>query len=187
MSLSRVMYILLFFVICWSAYYLLDNYDAADIQVTPNLELPMFSGDRISNISYDAQGVRNHIISAVHLDYYSRSGNTIFESPTLRIYGNGDQLEWEITAQRGILTKNKVLTLYDRVLAKNLLEDSSFDKMSTARLSIQLGNRDFWTETSVQLNGAQFEITGQAMKGNFSNHSALLYNHVQGKYENIAP
>ncbi|QSA19731.1 LPS export ABC transporter periplasmic protein LptC, partial [Vibrio furnissii] len=32
-----------------------------------------------------------------------------------------------------------------------------------------------------------FETRGQAMKGNFGNHSAVLYNHVQGRYETLTP
>ncbi len=187
MSLSRIIYILLFFVAAWSGYYLLENQREADIQVSPNLELPTFSGDTLTNTSYNTQGIRNYVITSTHLDYYAKSGNTIFEKPILQIYQDGKVTEWKITAEKGILTSNKILTLYDNVIANNLLTDSSFDSMTTAKLSIDLVSRDFWTETKVNLQGLQFKTVGQSMKGNFSDQNALLYNHVQGRYENLAP
>lgn len=187
MSLSRILYTILIFVASWSAYYLLDKEKSADIQVAPNLELPMFSGNTVENISYDSQGVRNYVITSVHFEYFAKSGNTIFDSPVLKVFQEGTRQEWEITAKRGILTKEHVLTLYDNVLAENLLEDSGFDTMKSARLSIQLDNKDFWTETQVDMSGPQFETQGQAMKGNFADKSAVLYNHVQGRYETFTP
>jgi len=187
MSLSRILYTLLIFAATWCGYYLMDNAHKADIQVTPNLELPTFSGNTLSNTSYGTKGIRNYEITSLHLDYYAKSGNTIFEKPILRIYQNGKIIEWKIVAEKGILTSNKILTLYDNVIANNLLADSSFDSMKAARLSINLINRHFWTETKVSLQGPQFQTMGQAMKGNFADQKALLYNHVQGKYENITP
>ncbi|QMV13209.1 LPS export ABC transporter periplasmic protein LptC [Vibrio spartinae] len=187
MSLARTIYILLFFIICWSIYYLIDNERKANVQVAPNTELPMFSGEHLSNISYGADGVRSYTITSTHLDYYAKSGNTIFEHPILQVYRDGRVMEWKVTAQRGILTKNKILTLYDNVIGKNLLENSSFESLETAKLSMQLDNRNFWTDTPVLLKGPLFETQGQAMKGNFADHNALLYNHVQGRYENLAP
>lgn len=187
MSLSRIIYTLLVFIAAWSGYYLLENEHKADIQVAPNLELPSFSGETLTNTSYGIKGIRNYVITSTHLDYYAKSGNTIFEQPVLKVYQDGKIVEWKITAEKGILSSNKILTLYDNVVAHNLLADSSFDSMTTAKLSIDLVSRDFWTETKVHLQGPQFKTTGQSMKGNFADQNALLYNHVQGRYENLAP
>ncbi len=187
MSLSRILYTILIFVASWSAYYLIDKNQSADIQVAPNTELPMFSGTNLDNISYNADGVRSYVIISTHLDHYAKSGNTIFDAPILKVYQQGTKQEWEITAKRGILTKDNVLTLYDDVIAKNLLDDSGFDKLTTSRMSINLQSRDFWADNQVDLTGPQFETIGQAMKGNFGDHSAVLYNHVQGRYETLTP
>ncbi len=187
MTLSRILYTILFFVASWSAYYLIDKEQTADIQVAPNMELPMFSGINLDNTSYNDEGVRSYVITSTHLDHYAQSGNTIFDAPILKIYREGTNQEWEITAKRGILSKNNVLTLYDDVIAKNLLDDSGFDKLTTTRMSIHLENRDFWADNPVDLNGPQFETHGQAMRGNFGDHSAVLYNHVQGRYETLTP
>ncbi|MDE1334888.1 LPS export ABC transporter periplasmic protein LptC [Vibrio aestuarianus] len=187
MSLSRVLYVILIFTTSWSAYYLLDKEQKPDIQVAPNLELPLFSGKNLDNVSYNEQGIRSYVILSTHLDHYSKSGDTIFQYPILKVFREGTTQEWEITAKRGVLDEEHVLTLYDDVLAKNLLPDSGFDTLSTIKMSIQLDNRDFWADNQVDLVGPQFETTGQAMKGNFAENDAVLYNHVQGRYETLTP
>ncbi|SJL83632.1 LPS export ABC transporter periplasmic protein LptC [Vibrio palustris] len=187
MSVSRVIYAVLILVSLSSLYYLLDSEDEADIQVKPNTELPMFSGNNLNNVSYNDDGVRSYVIQSKHLDYYAKSGDTIFQSPILKVYQQGTKQEWQVTAQRAVLSKKQVLTLYDDVVAKNLLTTSSFEKMTTSKLSIKLDSRDFWANNPVDLIGPQFETHGQAMKGNFADNSAVLYNHVQGRYENLTP
>ncbi len=187
MSLSRILYTILFCVASWSAYYLIDKEKTADIQVPPNSELPVFSGTNLDNVSYNESGVRSYVITSAHLDHYAKSGNTIFDTPVLKIYREGSKQEWEITAKRGILAKDNVLTLYDNVIVNNLLDESGFDKLTTARMSIHLRNRNFWTDNSVDINGPQFETNGQSMKGNFHDNSAVLYKHVQGRYETLTP
>jgi lipopolysaccharide export system protein LptC len=121
------------------------------------------------------------------LEYYSASGNTTFNLPILYVYRDGTIVEWKISAKRGILAKNQVLTLYDNVVAENMIEGASFDTLETTKLSIQLGNNDFWTENDVVMKGAQFENFSHALKGNFTDQVAELYNHVQGVYENQVP
>ncbi|WP_071196729.1 LPS export ABC transporter periplasmic protein LptC, partial [Vibrio cholerae] len=69
MSLSRIVYVLLLFIASWSLYYLLGQEQDSKIQVAPNLELPMFSGENLENISYDEQGIRNYVITSIHLDH----------------------------------------------------------------------------------------------------------------------
>jgi lipopolysaccharide export system protein LptC len=187
MSLSRSIYIVLVVLSAWLTYYLNIEHNPVDIQVTPNLELPMFSGNDVVNTTYSPLGIRNYKITSVNLDYYAKSGNTTFNAPILNVYRDGTIVEWKISAKRGILTKNQVLTLYDDVVAENLIEGASFDTLKTSKLSIQLTNNDFWAENDVVMQGAQFQTLSHAMKGNFTSQVAELYNHVQGVYENLEP
>ena len=187
MSLSRIGYLLLAFIISWSTYYLIERSDGYDIQVEPNTELPMFSGENLTNTSFNEQGIRSYVITSVRLDHFATSGDTIFDHPVLKVYKEGTTQEWEVTAEQGTLDKEHVLTLRTNVLAKNLLPESGFDTMSTEILSIQLDNRDFWADNQVTLVGPQFETVGQAMKGNFAENNATLYNNVQSRYETVTP
>lgn len=187
MSLSRILNIILIGVCAWLIYSINKDNQQADIQVSPNIELPVFSGNELTNTTYNQQGIRNYQITSTSLDYYSNSGNTTFNAPTLQVYRDGTIVEWKISAKRGILTKNNVLTLYDDVTAENLLEGASFDTLTTSKLSIHMSSNDFWTENDVLLKGAQFETLSHAVKGNFSDQVAELYNHVQGRYEILKP
>ncbi len=187
MNLSRIGYILLILIAGYSIYYLIDSRSSDAIQVSPDLELPTLSGEKVDNASYTETGIRSYRITSDHIDYYAQRGNTKFLNPVLYIYRDGDLLEWKVTADRGELNKQNVLTLYNNVLANNLLPDASFDTMSTDKLNIQLDNRDFWADNSVLLLGPAFENKGNAVKGNFHDNIATLFNRVQGRYENLAP
>mgnify|MGYP001356955800 FL=1 len=187
MSLSRIIYAILLMIAAYSAYYLYGAGQVTAIQVTPDLELPALSGQNVDNTNYTESGVRNYRVVAQYLDHYAESGNTVFDYPVLFVYREGETKEWEITADRGILNKEQVLTLYDNVLAKNLLPDASFDTMATKKLFIKLDNRDFWADTPVLLVGPSFETKGNAMKGNFAENVATLFNKVQGRYETLTP
>jgi lipopolysaccharide export system protein LptC len=59
--------------------------------------------------------------------------------------------------------------------------------MATRELLIDLTDRNFWADTQVLLVGPLFETKGQAMKGNFRDNVATLYNKVQGRYETLTP
>ncbi|MBW3697470.1 LPS export ABC transporter periplasmic protein LptC [Vibrio sp. T187] len=187
MSLSRILYLILIFICTWSAYYLYDKESSHTVQVAPNLELPMFSGKKLDNITYNPDGIRSHQIESTHLDHYAKSGDTIFENPILSVFRDGHTIEWQVTARRAVMSEDQELTLYDNVVVKNLLPDASFDTMTTDKFIIELVSRDFRSDTPVHMIGPQFETEGQAMKGNFDSNTATLFNNVQGRYETLTP
>ncbi|MGF1752487.1 LPS export ABC transporter periplasmic protein LptC [Vibrio makurazakiensis] len=187
MSLSRILYLILIFICSWSVYYLYDKENARTTQVVPNLELPMFTGKNLDNITFNSDGIRSYKVISTHLEHYATSGDTIFENPILSIYREGEVVEWQVTSKRAVMTEEQVLTLYDDVVAKNLLPNASFDTMTTDRLVIHLVSRDFNSDDPVHLVGPQFENEGQAMIGNFDENNATLFNNVQGRYETLTP
>jgi len=79
-------YLLLVVIIAISGYYLMTNKASYDIQVEPNVELPLFTGNDLTNTSYNKQGVRSYVIVSDKLNHYASSGDTVFEKPILRIY-----------------------------------------------------------------------------------------------------
>ncbi|CAM3075274.1 LPS export ABC transporter periplasmic protein LptC [Vibrio mytili] len=187
MSFTRLINLLLIFIVAWCGYYLITPRNDDTVQVAPDTELPMFSGTGLENITYGEDGVRSYIIRSTNLDYYAKSGETIFNAPTLMVYREGKTVEWKITATRAVLDEDQILTLYDKVLMQNLLPDASFDTMATDKLVINLTNRDFTANQQVMLVGPQFETTGGAMEGNLKQHTATLTDNVQGRYEIVTP
>lgn len=188
MSLLRAIYLFLLVVVVWTGSYLYQKNSEQLLQVPPNIELPTFSGKTLTNLRYSETGLRNYKIASDHLDHYAKSGNTVFTMPILTVYSNNGKIaEWRATAKHAVLDKSNILTLYDDVMIKSLLDDANFDAMTTIKLSIQLTKRDFWADHQVLLVGPQFEIKGAAMKGNFGDNTAVLYNQVQGIYERLTP
>ncbi len=187
MSFTRLLNLLLIFIVAWCAYYLITPRGNDAIQVEPDTELPMFSGSGLENVTYGEDGVRSYVIRSTSLEYYAKSGETIFNTPTLMVYHEGKAVEWKISATKAVLDEEQVLTLYDKVLMQNLLPGASFDTMATDRLVINLTNRDFKADQQVMLVGPQFETTGGAMQGNLKQHTATLTDEVQGRYETVTP
>ncbi|MFA0078966.1 LPS export ABC transporter periplasmic protein LptC [Vibrio artabrorum] len=187
MSFTRIIYLILIFIACWSTYYLFDKQQTSTIQVPPNVELPSFSGKSLNNISYSQTGIRSYLVESTYLEHYSEVGDTHFQNPALSVYRDGQTIEWRITADRAIMDKNQVVTFYGNVVAKNLLPEASFDTMTTDKMVVELTSRDFYSETPVHMIGTFFETEGQAMKGNFGTNNATLFNSVQGRYETLTP
>ncbi|CAH0527194.1 LPS export ABC transporter periplasmic protein LptC [Vibrio hippocampi] len=187
MSLSRILYGVLVLISIGCGYYLWTNEDDSVITVNPGIEMPAFNARNLQNVAYTNNGMRSYSISSSHLSHFAKKEETIFDYPVLRIFADGSTQEWEISANRAVLDKDEVLTLYGNVIARNLLPESGFDTLSTEQMGIQLDNRDFWADTDTLLLGPQFETQGAAMKGNFANHLAELYKKVNSKYEILSP
>jgi lipopolysaccharide export system protein LptC len=187
MTLSRIIYAMLVIVAAYSSYYIYLGRQPNVVQISPDLELPALSGHNINNVTYNESGLRSYRVAAKYLDYFAKSGDTVFEYPTLHVFKDGTTEEWQISADRGVLDKHQKLRLYGNVLARNLLPEASFTTMATRELLIDLTDRNFWADTQVLLVGPLFETKGQAMKGNFRDNVATLYNKVQGRYETLTP
>jgi lipopolysaccharide export system protein LptC len=187
MTLGRFPQLILFFIVCWSGYYLLVDSQSEVKQVTPDAELPIFTGRDVMNTTYNQSGVRNYRITSNYLDHYAKSGETIFENITLLIYREGDVVEWQVEADKGVLSDEQVLILSGDVIALNKLPNASFESLKTEKLEIELKSKDFKSDVQVTLLGPKFENIGQAMQGNLDSNNAVLYNQVHGIYETQTP
>ena len=183
MTLKHLFTITLLMISSWSAYYLYDKYVQNEQQVTPNQQVPVFTGKMISNNNYDENGVRNYQINAKELARYAQSGETNFTTPHLFVFKDGEQKEWEIISDVGVLNKKHELYLTGNVTVRNLLPEAAFETMTTDSIKIELTTKDFTTEDVVSLVGTTFQTTGVGMKGNFANQQTTLLENVQGIYE----
>lgn len=187
MSLSKLIYTVLIFIASWSAYYLYEQSADEIEQVAPSLEAPLFTGQHLTNTTYDIEGLRNYKMYSVSLEHFAQDGHTVFHQPKLVVYREGSTEEWIVTADTAVLSKDHILTLQKNVVAHNVVEGSSFDRLTTDKMKIDLNSKDFSTDTKVTMVGPQFINIGNAMKGNFESNLATLFNQVQGKYENLTP
>ena len=183
MITPRWVQVVLIIVIAFSSYYLVTDQNSVTVQVTPNAELPQFSGHHVTDTTHKTDGTRNYRITSSYLDHYAKSGDTVFESIVLLVYRDGENVEWKVVSDRAVLDKNQHLTLQGNVKADNLLPGASFDRMITESLVIELDSKEFYTDTQVTLEGATFYNVGQSAEGNFDTNQATLNNQVKGVYE----
>lgn len=187
MTLPRPIYLVLIFISCWCVYYLYGKSEPEILQVKPDIELPAFSGKDLLNTSYTEGGVRNFDIRSSYLDHFAKSGDTIFEKLELSVFREGHTKEWRVTADKGVLDDDNVLTLTGNVLAKNLNPEAGLDTITTEKLIIELISKDFNTDEPVALVGPTFISNGNAMVGNFGDNTATLLKQVQSIYETKTP
>jgi lipopolysaccharide export system protein LptC len=183
MITPRWVQIVLIIVIAISGYYLLTGSESITKQITPNAELPEFSGHLVSDTNYATNGARNYRISASYLDHYAKSGDTVFENIVLLVYRDGDVVEWKVVSDRAVLDKKQHLRLQGNVQADNLLPESAFDHLLTESLVIELDSKEFYSDTEVTLKGTTFYNVGQSLTGSFETNQATLINQVKGVYE----
>ncbi|UTV28048.1 LPS export ABC transporter periplasmic protein LptC [Photobacterium atrarenae] len=183
MTLQRLLCALLVVVCGWTGYYLLNNRWQEDIQVEPDAEKPLFTGNTVVNTSYNAAGLRSYQIDSEYLEHFSASGDTNFVDPVLWIYRDGTETEWRISASTAILDKNQVLQMNGNVRIFNLLPESAIKVIQTDSLRLDLINKDFDTPDHVLITGSSFQNEGTGMKGNMDRSVATLLENVKGRYE----
>ncbi|HIF9334392.1 TPA: LPS export ABC transporter periplasmic protein LptC [Photobacterium damselae] len=183
MTLKRLCYLLVVLVAVWSGYYLLQKHWQSDDQVTIDSEKPVFTGDVVSNTSYNEKGIRSYQIDSAHIEHFSISGNTTFSKPVLWVYQDGSKTEWRVSANNALLTQDQVLEMKGNVRIFNLLPESAIQVISTDNLRLNLVNKDFDTQDHVVITGTSFENEGDGLKGNMDRNVATLLNNVKGIYE----
>ncbi|WP_299019190.1 LPS export ABC transporter periplasmic protein LptC [uncultured Photobacterium sp.] len=183
MTLQRLLYALLLVVCAWTGYYLLDKYWQDDIQIEPDAEKPLFTGNAIINTSYNESGLRSYQIDSDYLEHFSKTGDTDFIEPVLWVYKNGSETEWRISSSAARLDKNQVLQMNGNVRIFNLLPESAIKVIQTDSLRLDLINKDFDTPDQVLITGSAFQNEGTGMKGNMERSVATLLKNVKGRYE----
>ncbi|KLV06185.1 hypothetical protein ABT56_09060 [Photobacterium aquae] len=183
MTLQRLLSALLLVVCAWTGYYLLDKHWEEDVQVAPDAEKPLFTGNTVTNTSYNEAGLRSYQIDASYLEHFNQSGNTDFVDPVLWVYRDGDETEWRISADKARLDKDHVLQMTGHVRVFNLLPQSALKVIQTDNLRLDLISKDFDTPDPVKITGEHFENEGIGLKGNMDRSIATLLNNVKGRYE----
>ncbi len=183
MTLKRLLYALLLLLCAWTGYYLLEKQWQEDVQVEPDAEKPLFTGNAVVNTSFNESGLRSYQIDSEYLEHFSKSGDTDFVEPVLWVYRDGTETEWRISSNTARLDKNQVLQMTGNVRIFNLLPESAVKVIQTESLRLDLISKDFDTPDHVFITGASFQNEGTGMKGNMERSVATLLKNVKGRYE----
>ena len=167
-----------------SGYYLLVQHRWQQVQqVTPDAEKPLFTGEDIETVQYNADGVRSYTVQAEHLEHYAKIDETHFNEPVLWTYQDGQDEEWRVSANYAVLSDEHLLTMTGNVRIFNLLPNAQIDSVTTDSVTLNLTTRDFWSDSPTTITGTRFQTTGKRVKGNFGSHQMELLDDVKGRYE----
>lgn len=141
-----------------------------------------------SNTHFDQTGEVEYKISATKTTGLSDDDITIFEYPKLTVYINDEKNEkpsvWQISSEKGILSKQSKLLLSDNVLVKNLTEDQLIQTMETEKLTILLDKKELNNDQLVIWKGPQMEQQGVGMWGSLVTEELIIKDQIKAVYFN---
>jgi lipopolysaccharide export system protein LptC len=141
-----------------------------------------------SNTHFDDTGEMEYKISATKTTGLSDEDITLFEQPQLTVYiknKNTDNASvWQISSEKGILSKQSELLLSDNVLVKNLTEDQLIQTMETEKLTILLNTKELKNDQLVTWKGPQMEQQGIGMWGSLITEELIIKDQIKAVYFN---
>lgn len=183
MTLKKLLYGLLAIFCAWLGYYQLDRHWHQSAQIQPDNEKPIFIGNKISNTTFDLDGLRSYQIDSEHLEYFENAGYTDFVKPVLWVFQDGENTEWRISANSAVLNKKNELNLTGNVRMFNLLPNSDIKVIKTNNLHLNIETQAFHTQDHVTITGPAFINEGDGMAGNMKQKVAKLLKNVKSRYE----
>ncbi len=167
--------------------YLFSKLDQPNEQVTPDSELPIFTGNSVSSTTFSESGKPMYRIEADTLDYYSNTSETIFAEPVVWIYQDDQNVEWRVSANSATLTKSHTLLMEGHVRIFNLLPESGIELIKSDNLFLRFTDSTFSTNSPVEITGSGFQNQGLGIIGSFKDYNATLLEDVKGRYESFIP
>ena len=149
---------------------------------------PSYIAYNLSNDNFDETGAIAHQIYSTKATSYSDKEITIFENPKVLIHIKNKQdnsiTTWQVTSERGTLSGDNVVILYDDVWVKNLTLDQLVQTMSTEKLTVLLDEKEISSELFVEWQGPQMEQQGIGMWASLVNEELIVKKQIKAVYLN---
>jgi lipopolysaccharide export system protein LptC len=149
---------------------------------------PSYIAYGLSNDNFDENGELAHRIFSTKATSYSDKDITIFENPKVLIYiknkENASITTWQVTSERGTLSDDNVVILYDDVWVKNLTLDQLVQTMNTEKLTVLLDKKEISSELLVHWQGPQMEQQGIGMWASLVSEELIVKKQIKAIYLN---
>lgn len=160
-----------------------DNLGLADLIKREGV--PEYQGARVQTMVYDLSGKPQYFAQAQKIQHYESTERTEFLQPLLNLFDPETTFkQWQISADKAEITKDKILILTGNVKLKNLEENARLSVIETQQLLINLTTQDIETEQVVKSEGMGFISIGTGLSGNLKKQTATLKRDVK---THIAP
>ncbi len=149
------------FILIWSNQEPLDETLSNDTQ-----RAPLAFAKQVTRYGFNEQGEVQNIIFAQSLDQ-PHDGKTIdFVMPIIKVE-DGQNPAWEISSDFAVLEEQRVITLFDNVLVKNLVEPLSTDQnwnLTTNKLTYDDSKEYAYTDQAVKMTRSDSVLTATGME-----------------------
>ncbi|OOF61365.1 LPS export ABC transporter periplasmic protein LptC [Rodentibacter pneumotropicus] len=184
--------------LCLLGWYYSLNQDNNDLQsLVKAPDSPDYIGQKMETTVFSPDGKKQYLAISDKVEHFSQDGKTNFTTPLVYLFNTaGDNQKqknetakllesqsWKLSAQKAVLTKDKMLYLEGNVVAESLEPTSRLQRVETQSAVVNLKTQDITSDTMVKINGQNFNSTGLKMVGNLRQQVATLKEQVKTYYE----
>lgn len=162
-------------------YFSQQQSDKADLaQLIKKDGMPEYVGNRVTTSTFDLAGKPQYWAEAKEIKRYEHSEKTEFIQSLLNLFDPETALkQWQLSAEKAEITKDKMLYLTGNVKLESLDPTSRLQKLSTERLAVNLATQDIESDSLVTSTGIGFTTVGKGLKGNLKQQIATLKEDVK--------
>ena len=189
--------------LCLLGWYYSLNKDNSDLQsLVKAPDSPDYIGDKMETTVFSPEGKKQYLALSNKVEHFSQDGKTNFVSPLVYLFDSPTRNQeenkketaklleaqsWKLSAQKAVLTKDEMLYLEGDVVAESLEPTSRLQRVETQSAVVNLKTQDITSDTTVKINGQNFNSTGLKMVGNLRQQVATLKEQVKTYYEISKP
>lgn len=188
--------------LCLLGWYYSLNQDNSDLQsLVKAPDSPDYIGDKMETTVFSPEGKKQYLALSDKVEHFSQNGKTNFVAPLVYLFDSANNKQdsqndaskllesqsWKLSAQKAVLTKDEMLYLEGNVVAESLEPTSRLQRVETQSAVVNLKTQDITSDTTVKINGQNFNSTGLKMVGNLRQQVATLKEQVKTYYEISKP
>lgn len=158
---------------------------------------PDYIGDKMETTVFSPEGKKQYLALSDKVEHYVSDEHTDFTSPLVYLYNTPTEEQakptqekallaaqsWKLSARKATLTKDQMLYLEGDVVAQSLEPASRLQRVETQAAVVNLKTQDITSDTTVKINGQNFNSTGLKLVGNLRQQVATLKEQVKTYYE----
>lgn len=148
------------------------------------IDAPKLIVRNVNATQFNNAGVRQYNILAQVLTQWPDERGVTIARPQMQLYKDGEQLQWQLAAQRGWLAQDQsLLQLNQSIHAQRLTDDPSQAlQFFTEQLNYYVEPQTLQTDAPVRLQSLHGVLQGRGLQGQLTQRHFELLAEVQGQY-----
>ncbi|MGI9251450.1 MAG: LPS export ABC transporter periplasmic protein LptC [Pseudohongiellaceae bacterium] len=148
-------------------------------QITGSYDFDIYA-ERINTINFDTEGSIKYTLDATSQKHFA-DDTTELQQPVIKLYQNPDS-HWRVTAELGIITPPRQITLSGNVEVERLDEYGKQMHIATDMLQLNTQEKTLNTAATVNITTANIEQTATGMYADINRNEVLFNSDGKGRY-----